>query len=760
MRLSTFYRLGQLIYRLRWFIIGLWIVIVLACIPFTPNLISPFKTTGFVADNSKSALTDHYLNKNLGYINNNQIMIIYTSKQHSINNARDLKKIKQSLSKLSDFPVAHEIIYPDDKKPLSKNKHSTYVVVLFKNNEPLNANLLEKFKSLIKTPTNMTVQLGGEPLFIEEVNKQTQTDLFKADLIAAPIAIIILLLVFGSVVAALLPLILGGACALIILTTLFFLGHWFTLSIFTINIAMLLGLCLSLDYALFIISRFRDELASRSSISAKRTSSGKKVEDKLFRRSIVAEALAITEATAGKAIFFSGLAVFASLSALLLFPVNILFSVAVGGMTAVVVAVLVAVILLPAILGVLNTRINLLSIKLFRKKEGKSFNFWHWLAEKVVKRPWLYFFSILIFLLMLGYPILFAKFGVSDFRIFPPQSEHRLFFDLYDEKFNERELTPILVVVETKPSGILTRRNLNNLYDLADKIKDNPSVKEVKSIVTSPGLDKTQYYNLYVKYKDMQDKSLKILLKTTTTNHATVLTVVSKYPANSNETKELIKQLREIKTAKGMSLRLTGSPVSNNELLGSIAQKLPYAILWIMVLTYLILLVLLRSLFLPLKAILMSILSLSACYGALVMVFQEGYLHQLLNFEPQGSLDISLLVIIFCALFGFSMDYEVFLLTRIRETYELTGDNRKSIVWGIEKSSRIITSAAIIVICICGAFLVADGLMVKAFGLGIAVAIFVDAFLIRTILVPATMILTRRWNWYLPKWLDKILPRI
>ena len=155
----------------------------------------------------------------------------------------------------------------------------------------------------------------------------------------------------------------------------------------------------------------------------------------------------------------------------------------------------------------------------------------------------------------------------------------------------------------------------------------------------------------------------------------------------------------------------------------------------------------------------MNLLSLSACYGALVFIFQDGYLHQLFNFEPQGMLDISLVVIIFCAIFGFSMDYEVFLLTRIKESYDLTHDNEKSIIFGIEKSSRIITSAAMIVIFICGSFLVADVLMVKAFGLGIAVAIFVDAFLIRTILVPATMTLVKKWNWYLPAWLDKILPK-
>jgi len=195
-------------------------------------------------------------------------------------------------------------------------------------------------------------------------------------------------------------------------------------------------------------------------------------------------------------------------------------------------------------------------------------------------------------------------------------------------------------------------------------------------------------------------------------------------------------------------------------LLVSVREAIPYAILWVIVFTYLILLILLRSLFLPVKAIIMNVLSLSACYGALHLVFQEGYLHHLLNFEPQGMLDVSLLVIIFCALFGFSMDYEVFLLSRIKETYEHRHNNERSIIFGLEKSSKIITSAAIIVIVTCMSFLFAEVLVVKAFGLGIAVAIFIDAFLIRTLLVPSTMILLKDWNWYLPKWLDKIIPKL
>lgn len=740
MQETKFYRMGKCLYRFRWSVIGLWFVFVLACLPFLPNIVAPFKTTGFVDEQADSTKAEQYLTKKLGYNNYNKFVIIYNSKSIRSSDPVYISKIKKSLLGLKDFPIKHQIILPvDNKKQFSKDKHTAYVVVMLKKTEPINDALLQQFKDAIKTPKGMSIQLGGEPVFVESVNQQTQEDLFNADLIATPVAIITLLLVFGSVMAAILPVFLGGATALIILTLLFSLGHLFTLSIFTLNIALLLGLCLSLDYSLFIISRFRDELAQREDL---------------------AEAIAITQATAGKAIFFSGLAVFASLSALLLFPVNILFSVAIGGLTAVFVAMLMAITLLPAVLSVLNKRINCLSLRLFKKKENNSFSFWHWIAESVVKRPLFFFFSTLLFLMMLGYPFFSTQLGISDYRILPKESEDRRFFDIYAQKFKEQELTPIQLLVRTHTATVFSRQNLSKLYDLAHKLKANPSVDQVNSIVTTDSrLSKANYYLLY-KFPKKLNEGLKTLLATTTGSYLTVMNIVSKNANNTPETKSLIKKMRNLSASHGMSLQLTGTPVGNSDVLATITRILPYALLWIIVFSYLILLVLLRSLFLPFKAILMNILSLSACYGALVLVFQEGYLHQFLNFEPQGMLDISLLVIIFCALFGFSMDYEVFLLTRIKEAYDVSGDNEQSIVFGIEHSSRIITSAALIVIVICCSFLVADVLMVKAFGLGIAIAIFVDAFIVRTLLVPATMALVKSWNWYLPKWLDKILPKL
>lgn len=732
---TFFFRFGKSIYHFRKLILILWLVIIVATLPFLKEIMTPFRSTGFVDYNSQSVQAEEFLNKYLTY-SQNRLLLIYSSPTIRNTNPLFIQKIKTSLLPMKDFPLEYETILPTtSNKQLSQDKHTAYVVILLEKNTPLSQDLLIQLEKRIEAPKGMNLHFGGEAFFVSYVTKQTQHDLYQADSVAAPVSLLILILIFGSVTAALLPLFLGGGSALIILFSLYIIGHFCVLSIFTLNIALLLGLCLSLDYSLFIISRFREELQTKN----------------------VSEALAITLQTAGKAIFFSGLAVSASLSALLLFPVTILFSVGIGGLAAVFIAVAVAITLLPAILGMLNQKINTLSLSFFRKKTT-SFHFWRKLSTAVIKHPLVYFISVLSILLLLGYPFLQVEFGLSDHRILPPHSEGRKFFDDYKKAFNENELTPLILIVSSK-KPILSKSNLNQIIDITDKLNKNPLISRVFSIVTTePHLSKKAYQQLYQNPHKIKNKELKQLLLTTTRLHFTTITIVSKYKPHSPEIAQLIQELRAMKPGKELSLQITGVPVKNEDVFNTIQQLFPYAVLWIVCLTYVILLFLLRSLFLPLKAILMNMVSLCASYGILVFIFQEGYLHQWLNFEPQGLLDVTLLIIIFCALFGFSMDYEVFLLTRIRESYLRNKSNNQSIVYGIEHSSKLITGAATIVIFICGSFMVADVLMVKAFGLGIAVAIFVDAFLVRSLLVPATMALVESWNWYIPRWLDKILP--
>lgn len=737
MERSLFYRLGKLINSYQWLIVILFLVLVIVCLPLAPKIMGPFKTSGFADSHSESFATIKKINQDLGY-GDNQIIIVYTSATLAATDPKFIDEIKYSLNDLTQIPIEHQIIYPDLSQ-ISPDQHTAYATVLLKGNLEIDAKELAKILAKIKQPPHLTMLLGGGPVFAQESQEITRNDLVRADYFALPLALIVMLIVFRSVVAAIIPMVLGTIGLLFTLITLFLLGHILQLSVFSLNVAALLGLGLNLNYSLLLISRFREELDQGQ---------------------LTSDAIATTLNTAGKAISFSALAVIISLSALLLFHVNILVSVGIGGIVAVLSSVMIAIFLLPAILSILKTRINLVPIRFLPRLKSSNKSLWRWLIEKIVKQPLIYFIIIILFILVLSSPLRHLKLSLGDARILPKGTASHQVFDIFQQKFSIDEL-PILVMVQTPQGNILSPANIYYLYDFAHEIAKDPRVKRIDSIVTAePRLTKNQFQELYTYPESLMDIFVLNYLHLTTHKDITVLTIMSKYPANSPQTLALVQKIRNSNPGNGMTLKVGGFSATLTDIFSNITHTLPYAILWIMVFTYLILLVLFRSLFLPLKAILMNIMSLSASYGVLVFVFQDGHFHHLLNFQPLGYLEVTSLIMILCVLFGISMDYEVFMLTRIKEYYEQSKDNTSSIIAGTEHSSRIITSAALVLILICISFLSADIVLIKALGLGIAVAIFVDAFLIRIFLVPATMFLFEKWNWYLPDWLDKILPKI
>ena len=464
MRQDTFYSLGTLIYKTRYFIILLWLIFIGICIPFTPKMMEPFKAIGFVAPGSESDHANQVLNKELGY-SYNQYIVLYHSEDKLATDPSYMNEIKKSLSDLKKIKVKHQIIYPSiNNNQISEDKHTAFAVILFKGQQETDVELLKEFKSLVKQPKGLTMHVGGEPIFLDDTKTQTQIDLYRAEYVGTPVAIITMLIVFGSLVAASVPIVLAGVCAFLILMTLFFIGQLVSLSVFTMNIALLLGLCLSLDYALLIINRFRDELAL--GCSAK-------------------DAIAITQATAGKSVFFSAVAVLISLSALLLFPINVLFSVGVGGLAAVGVSMSIAIFLLPAVLSILNTRINWLTIRIFKSKKSNERTYIRRFLEKVVKFKYRFFVIVLFILLFVGYPFLKVQFGISDFRILPKTLESRQVFDQFASQFGESRLSPIVAIVKTSKGDILTKSNINHLYELADTILLDPRVDQISSIVTT-----------------------------------------------------------------------------------------------------------------------------------------------------------------------------------------------------------------------------------------------------------------------------------
>ena len=723
---SFFYALGHFIYRRRLWLIISWLLCIALCLPSLPNLMKPFNSSGFENFKSESFLAMRDIEKNIGY-QKNRVLILFKKTKTATSDQQFRKDVDKALEGLNDIPQKHEVIIG----PIQHHKN-ILAILAYKKPQNITSQQIDDIESKIHLTKRIKMNLGGADVFIQSINKQTQKDLFRSDLVAAPVTIVTLLLVFGSIAAAFMPIVVGASCTVMMLAFLHQLAYHVSLSIFTINIATLLGLCLSLDYALFIISRFREELITGITPE---------------------EAIARTMFTAGKAVFFSGLAVFASLSALLIFPINILVSVGIGGISAVLLAVFGALTLLPAILSCLKQQINWGT--LFKTKVKES-SLWRLIANKVTHFPYLFACLGIIILTICSYPIKHIQLGIYDYHILPDQSEGREFFNAFTQHYQEEEMSPIMVVVTTH-SKLLNDKNIKKVFRLTTRLKNLDSVEKVSGYLSwIPKGKLAEYKMFYTADKARLPDSVQQILTTSTNKHTAVIYVQSQYKPESKQTKQLVRDIRDI-SIKGLDIQVTGEPANNLDVFDGIYRQMPYAIAWILGITFIVLLILLKSLFLPFKAITMNILSLLATYGSLVFIFQEGHLHEWLNFDPQGSLDISMLVIIFCALFGFSMDYEVFLLTRIQESYYRTHDNNSSIVFGIEHSAKIITSAAWIVIVLCASFLVADVLMVKAFGFGIAIAIFLDAFIIRIFLVPAIMTLTHKINWYIPQFLKKVI---
>jgi RND superfamily putative drug exporter len=495
----------------------------------------------------------------------------------------------------------------------------------------------------------------------------------------------------------------------------------------------MLGLGLGIDYSLFMVSRFRDELAEHG----------------------VPDALGVAMATAGKAVLFSGLTVFIGLLGLTTFTFNTMRSLGIAGSIVVALAMLASLTLLPAILAVAGPRINALSIMRARSERP---GFWHAVAQRVMQRSGLVFVGVLSLLVMLGSPFLHVKFGAPDASILPKDVQSRQGFDRLNTAFGEGEIAPILIAVQS-PDSIFTPARLTVLNDFVARISADSRVERVDSIVSlDPRLTFEQHKLIYSDPTRIADPYARALAADTTRERFTLIRVVSTASQTSDLSKSLVKAIRNTPIGGDLSFKVAGGTAGVIDYSEGLYSEFPRALGFIVVATYIVLLMLFRSVILPLKALVMNTLSILASYGALVVVFQDGNLSGLLGFERLGFIEASLPIIMFCVLFGLSMDYEVFLLSRVKEAYDGGMDNAHSVAVGLERSGRLITSAAAIVVLVSSSFIAADIILIKALGLGTAVAVLLDATVVRGLLVPATMQLLGDWNWWAPKFVLRLLP--
>jgi len=363
----------------------------------------------------------------------------------------------------------------------------------------------------------------------------------------------------------------------------------------------------------------------------------------------------------------------------------------------------------------------------------------------------------LVLLLALGLPFVGARLSTPDARILPPDTPSRAAADLLAREFDPGAGSPLLLAV-TAPAPIVAPAQLNVLFDLTRTLADDPRVERVDSIVNlDPRLAREQYALLYANPEQSPDLWARGAARALARGDTTLLTITPRYDPLGPETKALVGALRNTRPAPGWRIQVSGAAAGALDLTTFLYRDFPFVALYVIVVTYVLLLVTFRSVVLPAKAVLMNSLSLVASYGALAAVFQDGALAGLpppLGVPPLGYVEATLPILLFCTLFGLSMDYEVFLLSRVREAYDATGDNARSVAAGMQASGRVITGAAAIVVAVAGSFALAAGVaQIKALGLGIAIAVLVDATVVRALLVPATMRLLGDWNWWAPRWL-------
>jgi RND superfamily putative drug exporter len=729
-----FYRLGRFTARHRWLIVGGWMLALAAALPFAPRASSVLQSGGFISPNAESQRAVDLLAQKLN-LKPTIVQVLFTSQVYTADDPRFAQESERALANLRTWSeVAGITNFTDNPRQISLDRHAAYASVILNIDADAAPKLLPELEKRLQKVPDLQESVGGGPVFYADIQAVSERDLRRAELLAFPFAIIALLLVFRSVVAAVLPALVGGAAVLVTLSIIFGLGHVLTLSIFVLNITTLFGLGLGVDYSLFMVSRFREELA---------------------RGHAVEEAVAITVATAGRAVTFSGLTVSIGLLGLILFPINMLSSVGLGGVLVVSMAVLAALTILPAGLSIVGTRINALPVRLprlvrRRRPAGEHHGFWYRLSHFVMRYPVRVFIPVLLVLIALGLPFLSVRFSSPDASILPKDVPSREAYDLLATRFDVHETTPIVLVVQTQ-GNVMSEANIRYLYDYVRRIEADPRVARVDSIVSAdPRFTLDQYELLYLHPELNVDPYLSVLAKSTVAGNTIVIQVISKFDALDPRSQELAQTLRNTPPGHGMTLLVTGQSAANIDYVNSLYTAFPLAMLVVALITYMVLFFFFRSLVLPLKAILMNTLSILASYGALVIIFQDGFLHQLLGFTPLGFVEASSPILLFCALFGLSMDYEVFLLSRVQEAFWQTGDNRQAVALGLERSGGIITSAAVIVIVVSACFATADMILVKALGLGMALAVALDATLVRGLLVPATMRLLGNWNWWLP----------
>jgi uncharacterized membrane protein YdfJ with MMPL/SSD domain len=759
-----FARWGAFVYRFRLPVAILAVAFAIASAVAGANSTGALSAGGWVDPESDSAAVSARLADEFGAGRGSIVVLFQGDPGTDARSAATQGAIAASLTRLAADSRVEDLVgfaQTGDDRFVSNDGRSAYVVVRLAITDEQSVDEIDSMRALIDAPAGLTYKLAGVGPFTNDQAAQSERELIQAETVSAPFVLLILLAVFASVVAAGLPLLVAGLTIPTALGGIFLAAQVTDLSIYVQNVATMLGLALAIDYSLFMVSRFREEL---------------------LKGRTVAKAVETTVATSGKAVAFSGLAVAIGLSGLLLFRPTALRSFGIGGSLVVASSVIFALTFLPAVLGMLGPRVNALRFgglfAAIRRRIGRPRSAsaatargsrWAAVARAVMARPFAFLVPTLLFLLLAGTPFLHLEQGIPNASTLPPGLESRDAAVALSTDFKPGETTPITILA-TVEGDATSAANINRIDELARAVDAVEGVDRIEGPfagLRDPGtgavLTADQVAALYSTPPAQLPAELAAGLERLKLGYirgsVVRLDAISPIDAVSPAGTAVIPPIRQIHV-EGVSTQVGGLAAEGHDFMASQSETIPWAVGATLLASALILYLLFGSVVIPAKAVVMTLLSITASFGALVWIFQDGNLSNVLGFTSPGFTIAGNPIIMFSVLFGLSMDYEVLLLSRIQEAYRRSGDNTASVAEGLGRTASVITGAALIMVTVFSAFALAESITIKSIGVGMAIAVLIDATIIRVLLVPATMRLMGRWNWWAPGPLGRLADRL
>ncbi len=738
-----FHALGRLVVRRRWWILAAYAVLLpLAGVIGAPAL-RLLRAGGFEDWGAQSWQVDRALVNELGVGAPDILPIYQVASGGNVDDIEVLTGMLDVIDRIKRDPAVVRVTsyYEHGATQLvSRDRTRTFLIVNLRGDDQSKGEALDRLRPQLAVAGTELIVAGYVPVN-QAIYRTVEADLQKAELLAFPITAVLLLVIFGSGASASVPLVLGGLAVVLAFFAMRMLTMVTDVSIFAANVVTVLGLGLGIDYSLFLVARYREELA---------------------RPGGVERAVAHTVATTGRAVAFSGITVAASLCGLLLFPQMYLRSIAYGGVAVVAGSVLLALTLLPAALAVIGPRIDALRLpfSFSAPPDTDVGGFWHRVAFGVMRRPIVVAVAVTIPLVLLGAPFVRMNPSIADHRILPAEEEARIATDVLDTEFLPHQVTAHEVLVRV-PGDALSRANLELLYQVHERVRALPGITAVQSPFSpAETIGKERTLELLAKPRAEQDANVLAALDLFTRGGVMRIAAVSDYVFNDERALDQVEALRAMAPPPGSTIEIGGIAAVLWDMQECFRRITPRMVGLVALVMFVVLFAVFGSVTLPLKAMVMNSLSLTASFGAIVWVFQDGRFAELLDYTPLGLSDVTQPLLMFAVVFGLSMDYEVLLLTRVREEYLRTGDNASSVAHGLARTGRLITSAALLLVVVIGAFATSKILFMKSLGVGMALAIGLDATVIRALLVPATMRLMGAWNWWAPAPLARLWRRL